>query len=71
METEDSAHDWAAPPGVGTLVYDAAADRIGEVRDSDRRRQKYWLRPPGGGIEWIAALGSLRPADRSDEAPAR
>ncbi|MFI9309145.1 hypothetical protein [Streptomyces triculaminicus] len=50
----------AYTPAVGELVWDAARKRVGEVMD--HRWSRYQLRPPGGGIEWHAEPGDVRPS---------
>ncbi|MEU8590230.1 hypothetical protein AB0C59_25000 [Streptomyces sp. NPDC048664] len=44
----------------GSLVYDTAADKVGEYRD--RAGPYVMLRPVGGGREWQADPAALRPA---------
>ncbi|MET9255853.1 hypothetical protein [Streptomyces sp. NPDC003717] len=44
----------------GTALYDPATDRVGEYRGQAGARAM--LRPLGGGREWEAEPGSLRPA---------
>ncbi|MFD0318051.1 hypothetical protein [Streptomyces flavalbus] len=51
-------------PRLGDAVWDSEARRIGEVMDFiDPYVQ---LRPIGGGIEWDAKPGRLRPATRAE-----
>ncbi|WP_330166879.1 hypothetical protein [Streptomyces sp. HB2AG] len=50
---------------VGTLAVDTARDRVGVVMDHVGGRVN--LRPLGGGREWDADPGRVRPADRADE----
>ncbi|MEU1090042.1 hypothetical protein ACFYPN_20550 [Streptomyces sp. NPDC005576] len=49
------------PPAVGTVMVDTGRDgRIGEFRGV---AGPYWsLRPLGGGLEWEAEPGLVRPA---------
>ena len=47
-------------PEPGTLVYDPVACKVGEYRD--RAGPYVMLRPVGGGREWQADPGRLRPA---------
>ncbi|MEV0907270.1 DUF7848 domain-containing protein [Streptomyces hokutonensis] len=44
----------------GTLVYDASTNKVGEYRG--KAGPYAMLRPVGGGREWEAAPGSVRPA---------
>lgn len=44
----------------GTLLYDPATDTVGEYQD--KAGPYALLRPVGGGREWQADPGSLRPA---------
>ncbi|MFB0620947.1 hypothetical protein [Streptomyces sp. AGS-58] len=48
------------PHEPGSLLYDPATDRVGEYRD--RAGPYALLRPVGGGVEWEADPGTLRPA---------
>ncbi|MEV4611884.1 hypothetical protein AB0K43_04675 [Kitasatospora sp. NPDC049258] len=45
-------------PRVGELVVEDESGRVGEFRGVDHGR--WWLRPPGGGIEWDVAPGAAR-----------
>ncbi len=48
------------PPSVGALMMDTGADRLGEFRGVVG---PHWsLRPVGGGAEWEAEPGRVRPA---------
>ncbi|MEU6680340.1 hypothetical protein [Streptomyces sp. NPDC046925] len=49
---------------VGTLVVDTDRRRIGRVMGHEGPYVQ--LRPPGGGREWDARPGSVRPADADD-----
>ncbi|MFJ3298874.1 hypothetical protein [Streptomyces bacillaris] len=55
-----------APPETGTLLVDVGHnDRVGEFRGVVG---PYWsLRPVGGGVEWEAEPGDVRPADRMEQ----
>ncbi|MFD8592675.1 hypothetical protein ACFV1B_24540 [Streptomyces sp. NPDC059637] len=68
----DAGERRPAPGGrlpVGTLAVDTARDRVGVVMDHVGGRVN--LRPLGGGREWDADPGRVRPADRADELRAR
>ncbi|MGV9283168.1 hypothetical protein [Streptomyces sp. NPDC003730] len=54
MRTEPVAYE------PGTVLYDTAADRVGEYRG--RSGARVMLRPLGGGREWEAEPAVLRPA---------
>jgi hypothetical protein len=60
MECEPGNEQEPAPwPGVGSLVRDARRQAIGVVMG--HVGPNYQLRPPGGGREWDATPGDLRP----------
>ncbi|MFF9770471.1 hypothetical protein ACF1GT_28485 [Streptomyces sp. NPDC014636] len=44
----------------GRLLYDPVTDKVGEYRD--RAGPYVLLRPVGGGVEWQADPGAVRPA---------
>jgi hypothetical protein len=49
-------------PEIGTLMVDTRiGGRVGEFRGV--AGLYWWLRPLGGGIEWEARPGDVRPAD--------
>ncbi|MFI0909997.1 hypothetical protein [Streptomyces abikoensis] len=56
-------------PGVGAIVLDTGRGRVGEVMAAVGGR--VLLRPPGGGREWEARPGDLRPAAGADALRAR
>lgn len=41
---------------------DAATNRVGELMEVTLASNRVWLRPIGGGREWSADVGCLRPA---------
>lgn len=63
---------WLKP---GAAALDTATGQVGEVQQvgpaydlgdpvsSRRERGTVWLRPRGGGREWTAQAGDLRPAE--------
>ncbi|MEU1827380.1 hypothetical protein ABZ502_33810, partial [Streptomyces abikoensis] len=55
-------------PGVGAIILDTGRGRVGEVMAAVGGR--VLLRPPGGGREWEARGGGLRPAARAPPPPA-
>ena len=62
------------PPWIkrGAVALDTANARVGEVQHVgplfafapavNRDRDKVWLRPVGGGVEWESTVGDLAPA---------
>ncbi|MFB1046760.1 hypothetical protein [Streptomyces chrestomyceticus] len=56
-------------PGTGSLVYDTVQLRLGQV--VDHLGAFVQLRPPGGGREWEADPGSLRPLTPCEALSAR
>ncbi|MFC5720012.1 hypothetical protein ACFP1Z_07485 [Streptomyces gamaensis] len=68
--THEQADEATVPvPAVGDLVRDGTTGRVGEI--VDHRRSRCRLRPLGGGIEWDAAAGDIRPATRAEVLSAR
>ncbi|WP_371497455.1 hypothetical protein OG871_15925 [Kitasatospora sp. NBC_00374] len=45
-------------PRLGERVVEEETGRVGEFRGADYGR--WWLRPPGGGIEWDVEPGAAR-----------
>src|SRR4051812_33043395 len=43
-------------------LLDTTTERVGELMDVTVASRRVWLRPVGGGREWSADIGSLRPA---------
>ena len=60
---------WIKP---GAVALDTASARVGEVQHmgplypqaptAKKDRDKVWLRPVGGGVEWESTAGALAPA---------
>jgi hypothetical protein len=60
---------WIQP---GAVALDAATARVGQVQHigplfafapaPKKERDKVWLRPVGGGVEWESTAGDLAPA---------
>lgn len=46
-----------------TRLKDTTTGRIGEVMAVIKSTGRIYLRPPGGGMEWTADVGSLEPTD--------
>ncbi|MFF5129926.1 hypothetical protein ACFY41_23685 [Streptomyces syringium] len=59
----------AHEPEPGDLVHDTARDRAGIVMG--REGPRFQLRPLGGGVEWEAAPGSIRPLSQVEQLSAR
>lgn len=51
-------------PPVGALLVDTASRAVGEFRDA--MGGKIYLRPIGGGREWLASPENVRPATSAD-----
>ncbi|TDC74236.1 hypothetical protein [Streptomyces hainanensis] len=49
---------------IGAAAYDERVGRYGVVMDHEGGR--VYLRPPGGGLEWEAAVEHVRPARVSE-----
>ncbi|MFC5720017.1 hypothetical protein ACFP1Z_07525 [Streptomyces gamaensis] len=49
----------------GTLVLDSQTGKVGEVMDHQGPRLQ--LRPPGGGREWEADPGAVRPLTDAEQ----
>ena len=57
----------------GALALDTATDRVGQVQHigapyasspaANKERDKVWLRPVGGGVEWESTVNALAPAE--------
>ncbi|MFD6915370.1 hypothetical protein [Streptomyces virginiae] len=67
--TVEAAAGWSSLPEwltVHALVIDTGTGRRGEVQPwpyySERPPASAWLRPEGGGKEWMAPIDGLRPA---------
>ncbi|PJF01551.1 hypothetical protein CUT44_02515 [Streptomyces carminius] len=56
-------------PVRGEVFYDEARGTVGEFQDRDAGC--YFLRPVGGGREWTARPGALRPATQAESLSAR
>ncbi|MGW8377554.1 hypothetical protein [Streptomyces sp. ODS28] len=56
--------DSTTAPDIGTLAVDTKTGRMGEVMDHAGGCVQ--LRPPGGGREWDADPGCLRPAEETE-----
>ncbi|TKA04751.1 hypothetical protein FCI23_34820 [Actinacidiphila oryziradicis] len=56
-------------PAVGAVSVDAKRNRVGRVMG--RTETRVWLRPIGGGREWVAVLADLRPASDKESLSAR
>lgn len=54
-------------PALHETVWDAAAKKVGEVMEASG--PNYYLRPLGGGLEWVAV--HIRPATQSELLSAR
>ena len=62
-------HDWGPRgPAVGTLVYDAVMARTGEFRGREvvKKREVFYLRPVGGGVEWESDPALTYPAAEAE-----
>lgn len=61
----------SAPPArVRPLARDAGTERVGEVMDisyTDDRPVQVWLRPVGGGAEWIADPELVQLLERDEQ----
>ncbi|WP_405831959.1 hypothetical protein [Streptomyces sp. NBC_01176] len=53
-----------AVPGVGVAVHDTARDRVGRVMGHEGPYLQ--VRPLGGGVEWDAEPGHLRPLSQDE-----
>ncbi len=70
MEFEPRNDHGAGPrPAVGSLVRDTRRQTIGVVMG--QVGPNYQLRPPGGGCEWDAAPGDIRPLSPTEALTAK
>ncbi|MFJ2391509.1 hypothetical protein ACIOTI_02005 [Streptomyces sp. NPDC087843] len=53
-----------AVPGVGVAVHDTVRDRVGRVMGHEGPYLQ--VRPLGGGVEWDAEPGHLRPLSQDE-----
>ena len=57
-----------SPPSLvqGLPVYDEAAECYGTIAEAWPSTDVVYLRPLGGGVEWTASRGDIRPALTSE-----
>lgn len=56
-------------PDVGDVMMDTLHDRLGEYRDETT--ESVYLRPVGGGREWLVGRGYVRPATAEEAVRAK